>query len=180
MRHDSPNLLESRSNVSESSELHRAFIGLGSNIDPEINLVRAVRKLDEKTVLVKVSNVYQTPPIGGLGGDFLNATALVLTPLPAAELKEKILYAIENELGRIRTEDPNFPRTIDLDILIYDRTVLEEALWSLPHLCVPTSELIPDIKDPKSGRRLASEARQLIMKSPIKKYPLNLHWRSTP
>lgn len=164
--------------MSEQTELHQVLIGIGSNIDPEVNLVRAIQKLDERTTLEKVSNVYQTPPVGGSGGDFLNATVSILTSLSAKELKENVLNVIENELGRIRTEDPNAPRTIDLDILIYDGIVLDEMLWRFPHLCVPTAELVLDITHPRSGISLRSKAQQFIINYPIKKHPLDLHRRS--
>lgn len=166
--------------MSAPAKHHRVLVGIGSNIDPEINLVRAVQKLEERTVLEKVSNVYQTPPVGGSGEDFLNAAALISTTLSANELKEKILNAIENELGRVRTEDPNAPRTIDLDILIYDGVVLDEMIWIFPHLCVPSAELLPEIRLSGSEISLGTRAQQLAKDHSVKKHPLNLHWSSAP
>lgn len=171
---------ESKSNVIEEAESHQVLVSLGSNIDPEENLERAAEKLRERTILIRFSNVWQTPPYGGHGSDFLNATALIQTPLSASDLKENVLHLIENELGRKRTEDPNAPRTIDLDILVYDGIVLDDSLWTLPHLCIPTSELAPDLTQPISGKKLISEAKRLIKEYPIKKHMLNLHRGSTP
>jgi len=88
-------------------------IALGSNIAPEHNLPRAMRSLKDMAGRpLRVSQVYETPPIGSPGAPwFLNAAVLLETSRALPGLR-MVLRRIEAQLGRIRTQDPNAPRTI--------------------------------------------------------------------
>jgi 2-amino-4-hydroxy-6-hydroxymethyldihydropteridine diphosphokinase len=100
----------------------RAFIGIGSNIDPAENVRAAIRSLAQQTRLVGISMVYCTdaldrpeqPP-------YYNCVVAIETEVPPAEVKHGILHPIENSLGRKRTADRYAPRTIDLDLIVYGR-----------------------------------------------------------
>jgi dihydroneopterin aldolase/2-amino-4-hydroxy-6-hydroxymethyldihydropteridine diphosphokinase len=150
--------------------VNRAFISLGSNIDPEHNLQGAVQRLANRTRLLAVSRVYQTKPVGKTDQpDFLNAAVLVETELTARELKSQVLGAIEAELGRVRTEDKNAPRTIDLDISLFNDEILEVEGRHIPdpevsqylHIARPLADLASSYRHPEKGQTLLEIAQEL-------------------
>lgn len=117
-----------------------ALISLGSNLGyREATLSAAVQKLRRTPCIeqVVVSSYHATKPVGGPEGqeEFLNAAARLDTPLsPRALLTQ--LQRIEHELGRIRQEHWG-PRTIDLDLLLYDDQVINEPELIVPHRFLP-------------------------------------------
>ncbi len=126
-----------------------AAIGLGSNIEPEQNLVRAAAALKDLGRLRSASNVYQNPAIGRAEQpDYLNAALLLETELAPLDLRQE-LRKIERELGRVRTADRYAARTIDLDLCLYGDLILSTAELTLPdpdilqrpHLALTLSEL---------------------------------------
>jgi 2-amino-4-hydroxy-6-hydroxymethyldihydropteridine diphosphokinase len=142
---------------------NQAFISLGSNIEAERNLPAAVRRLAARCRLVAASPVYETRPVGTTDQpNFLNAAVLVETDLPAAELKAQVLQAIEQELGRVRTEDKNAPRTIDLDISLFndrvmmlgDRRIPDPEILEFAHIARPLADLAPGYRHPETGETL--------------------------
>lgn len=133
---------------------HQAYISIGSNINPDENVIKAIQLLRESVIVNAVSSVWETEPVGTTGPHFLNASAWISTSYNPEELKEKVLRPIEEHLGRMRSEDKYAPRTIDLDILIYEEQVLDPALWQRDFLAIPTNELRPDLVEPGSGRTL--------------------------
>jgi 2-amino-4-hydroxy-6-hydroxymethyldihydropteridine diphosphokinase len=112
----------------------RAFVGLGANLgEPGRAVAAAVRAIAALpgTRLVAVSSLYRSAPVDADGPDFLNAVAEIRTALaPHALLRE--LQAIERGQGRERPFR-NAPRTLDLDLLLYDELVLHGAELELPH-----------------------------------------------
>ena len=113
--------------------MNRAYISLGSNIDSEHNMREAVRRLSLRCHLLAVSPVYETAPVGRTDqSNFLNAAALIETELTAVELKTNVLQVIEGELGRVRTADRNAPRTIDLDISLFNEEVFDLGQRHIP------------------------------------------------
>lgn len=165
-------------NDQESNEIHQVVIGLGSNISPPENLKSSIYLLGRLVPIHAVSGVWQTSAIGSPGPDFLNAAALITTQLSAEELRINILRPIENLLGRIRTKDPNAPRTIDLDVLIFDNQVLDEELWNYAHMAVPVAEILPAYIVPNSEDKAIFIAEKLKESSDIKRYSLELHGTS--
>lgn len=150
--------------------MNHVFVALGSNIDSERYLREAVRRLAVCCRLVAVSPVYETTPVGNIEQpNFLNAAALVETDLTAAELKARVLQVIEGELGRVRTEDKNAPRTIDLDIVLFGEQVLDLGprhipdpdIVRYPHIAVPLADLAPTMRHPEDGRTLQEIAWSL-------------------
>jgi para-aminobenzoate synthetase component 1 len=125
-----------------------------------------------------LSGFWKTPSVGSPGPDFLNAAVLVNTGYLLIQLRKEVLRPIENLLGRVRTQDPNAPRTMDLDPLVMDGTQLDDQLWSYAHMAVPVAEIIPDFIDQQSGKRAEEIASELLKSSPIKKVELDLHWSS--
>jgi 2-amino-4-hydroxy-6-hydroxymethyldihydropteridine diphosphokinase len=143
------------------SDLHRACLSLGSNIEAESNLPKAIELLREVGKVVAVSSVWESKSVGFDGPNFLNACVLFLTPLQPVELKEKIIRPIEAKLGRIRGEEKNAPRPIDIDILLFDNHPLNTEFWDYAFVIVPLAELIPDFVHPVSGEKLFRVAGQV-------------------
>lgn len=143
------------------SDLHRAYLSLGSNIRAEGNLPKAVELLRGVGEIEAVSSVWETESVGFDGPNFLNACVLFLTPLGPVEFKEQIIRPIEAELGRVRNDEKNAPRTIDIDIVLYDEKPLNTDFWEYAFVIVPLAELIPDFPHPASGEVLARSARQV-------------------
>ncbi|NIS83546.1 MAG: 2-amino-4-hydroxy-6-hydroxymethyldihydropteridine diphosphokinase [Anaerolineales bacterium] len=147
----------------------KAFISLGSNIDPETNLPLAVHLLNAIGDVIAISMVYQNPAVGPTPQPpFLNAAVLVETNHPPQTIRN-LLRAIEGDLGRVRGEDKYAPRTIDLDLCLLGNIVMENQDITLPdpdlleraHLAVPLAELNPDFLHPVSGERLSQIAARL-------------------
>lgn len=151
-----------------SNEGHLVYLGLGSNIQPDLYLPKAIRYLQHMLEVVQVSSIWQTPAVGMEGPDFLNVVIEVRTELNPEEIKKQVTQKIENELGRVRTEDKFAPRTIDIDLLIYDNQVLDEEIWDHAHLAVPLAELIPDLVNDKTNLSLKSIADQFQRTTMIK------------
>jgi len=140
--------------------MHRAFIALGANLEDPAAQVRAA--LADLTgsgdiALVAASSLYRTAPIGADGPDYINAVAAVDTPLPPAGLLSR-LFAVEAHFGRTRSYR-NAPRTLDLDLLLYDDQMLDGPELTLPHprlhlrafVLVPLAEIAPDLALPGRG-----------------------------
>jgi 2-amino-4-hydroxy-6-hydroxymethyldihydropteridine diphosphokinase len=146
-----------------------AFISLGSNIKPELNLIASAQFLIELGEPVAASNVYLNPAVGPTPqADFMNAAVLVSTSLDAFEIRRQ-LRQIEVRLGRQRTADKYAPRTIDLDLCLLDQLVIDRDPVVLPdpdliersHLAVPMAELAPDFIHPVAQKALAVIAAEL-------------------
>jgi 2-amino-4-hydroxy-6-hydroxymethyldihydropteridine diphosphokinase len=149
-----------------SAERSIVYLSLGSNIDPQANLIRAIRLLRQKVDVLAVSDAYRTPPEGFREqDDFLNAAVQIATDLSPITLKRDVLDWIEQELGRVR--DPlnkNAPRTIDLDISLWGEAALEygEKPWRVPdpdivrfaHVALPLAQIAPDALHPTERIRL--------------------------
>jgi len=143
------------------SELHRAYLNLGSNIQPEENLPRAIQLLKNYGMIEGKSSVWESRAVGSDGPNFLNACILFTTKLGANELKKTAISQIETELGRIRTADKNSPRTIDIDIALFDKEPMNLKTWDYPFVIVPLAELIPDFIHPLKKEKLSQVADEV-------------------
>ncbi len=155
--------------------MHRVVVLLGSNVDKERNLPAAARLLAASAQVIAVSPVYETAPVGAeQSPHFFNAAVLLMTPQKAAELKDGLLSDIERQLWRERTADKNAPRTIDLDIALFDdavfdytpadgrpRHVPEPDLLRYLHCLQPVADLLPDLPHPETGEPLVRLADRL-------------------
>jgi 2-amino-4-hydroxy-6-hydroxymethyldihydropteridine diphosphokinase len=144
----------------------QCLIGLGSNLgDRRATLERAVARLVERPRIARVaaSRWRETSPAGGPPGQsaFLNGAATLETTLEPLELLAA-LQAVEGECGRVRAERWG-PRTLDLDLLLYDRVVLEMPSLAVPHprmawrrfVLEPAAEIAPAMVHPTTGWTLA-------------------------
>ena len=129
------------------------FVSLGSNIEPERNLTAAVALLRQMTHILAMSPVYRTAPQGySEQPDFLNMAVKLTTNYTPEQLKTDVLEMIERRLKRVRDpQNKNAPRTIDLDIIVFDETILESNLWKRDFLAIPIAELRPDLEMPGEG-----------------------------
>lgn len=146
----------------------RAVVLAGSNVDRDRCLPEAIRLLRRRTDLMveQVSACYDTVAVGATDApDFFNAAVIIGTDLSPEDLRD-VLRGIEDELGRERTDDPNAPRTIDLDIIFYGDLVKDFDGWAIPdpeiemhpHIAVPVADVAPDWVHPISGRTAAEIA----------------------
>lgn len=140
-----------------------AYLSLGSNIEPEQNLTAAVVKLGRFGHVKAVSMVWQTAPVGFIDqADFFNAAVLLETPLSAWALREQAIAQVEQELGRVRTDNKNAPRTIDIDIMLFNDDVLMVGQRRIPDpevlercfVAIPLAEIAPDYVHPETGQTL--------------------------
>jgi 2-amino-4-hydroxy-6-hydroxymethyldihydropteridine diphosphokinase len=141
----------------------RVFVGVGSNIDAEANVRRALRLLAREVRVRAVSTFFRTPAIGEAGAPpFLDGVVEVSTALPPRALKLDVLRRIEAQLGRRRGAERNAPRTIDLDLLLYgdrverggDLVLPDSDIATRPFLALALLELAPALVLPDSGRAL--------------------------
>lgn len=144
-----------------SAMKHIAFIGLGSNMsDPKKQLLNAVDALNAlpNTRLVRCSSLYLSAPVGYLDQpDFVNAVAELATDLSPRELLDALL-ALELQFGRTR-EFVYAPRTLDLDVLLYDDLQHHEHGLTIPHpqlhlrafVLQPLLEIAPALNIPALG-----------------------------
>jgi 2-amino-4-hydroxy-6-hydroxymethyldihydropteridine diphosphokinase len=146
--------------------LHQVYIMLGSNIEPELNIPRAVTLLQPQVNILRHSSVWQSASVECCYPDYLNLAVLLSTPLSAEALKDQVLRPLEARMGRVRTEDKNAPRPIDLDIIIFDGELLDETIWQYSYVAVPISELLPSYRS-DSGESLKSVADRLARASHI-------------
>jgi 2-amino-4-hydroxy-6-hydroxymethyldihydropteridine diphosphokinase len=149
-----------------SSTVHQVCILLGSNIEAELNIPRAVALLQKKLNVLRASSVWESPAWDCCYPDYLNMAVLVETRLDAQQLKEQVLRPLETSMGRLRTEDKNASRTIDLDIILFDGTVIDPAVWKNAYQAIPVSELFPRLPS-KTGESLKTLARRMIKTAPI-------------
>ncbi len=147
----------------------RVFVGVGSNVEPEVHVPRALARLADTVGIVRVSTFYRTPALERPSDPpFVNGVVEVRGELPPAGLK-RVLAGIEDAEGRRRGDDRFAPRPIDLDLLVHGEAVSTAPELPLPHpdvarrrfVALPLLELAPELSLPGSGARLADVARTL-------------------
>ena len=143
----------------------RVYVGIGSNLgDRWGRLALAARELRaaNRVHLVAASRVYDAAPLGPPQPRYLNAALELETGLPALELLD-LLQRIEQTGGRVRGHERWGPRTLDLDLLLYDDEVVRVPRLVVPHpglavrrfVLAPLAELCPDRIVPGTGRTVA-------------------------
>lgn len=164
-----------------SPAAHRAFIGLGANLgDPVAALREAARRLHALpgTRVVAASSVWRSAPVDAAGPDFANAVAEIATTASPVDLLGH-LREIERAHGRERPFR-NAPRTLDLDLLLYDALRFESEVLTVPHprmhtrrfVLAPLVEIAPDIDVP--GRGVAHALLAATASQPVERTPLAL------
>lgn len=139
----------------------RAYLSLGSNIDPARNLCAAIEALRARFGAVALSPIYRSPAVGFDGADFLNAAAAIDSDLAPAALAAW-LREQEARQGRRRGEARYASRPIDLDLLLYGDAVREVPPLPRPELATdafvlrPMADLAPTLRHPLLGVDLAT------------------------
>jgi 2-amino-4-hydroxy-6-hydroxymethyldihydropteridine diphosphokinase len=173
----------------ELGRVNRAFLLLGSNINPQRYLHEAVQRLAARCRVLAVSPVYESLPVGTTNQpNFLNAEVLIETRHTAGELKAEVLQPIEQERGRVRTEDKNAPRTIDLDIALFNDEVLDLGHRHIPdpdllrfsHIARPLADLAPRYCHPETEQTLAEIAERLPSAGLTPRFDVDLQPNSAP
>ncbi len=146
-----------------------AAIGLGANLPsaagaPAETIAAAIERLEDYGRVTARSGLYRTAPVGYVDQPaFVNAAVLLETELDPLALLDALL-AIERSFGRDRAAGPpKGPRTLDLDLLLYDDLVLDEPALTLPHpamherrfVLVPLAEIAPAWRHPLLDRTMA-------------------------
>ena len=139
------------------------YLSLGSNLAPRRHLPRALALLRSRFPLLRVSSWFLTRPWGVTDQPwFLNCCVHAVTndaPLRVLAFTQRI----EALLGRRRVW-PNGPRTVDIDLLLYDNHVCDSDRLTLPHpglrerdfMLIPLLELAPEARDPRDGSALSA------------------------
>ena len=161
----------------------RVYIALGSNIDPKKFFVnQAIKKIAEEknTTLRKCSSFYDTHPVGDVGENrFINSVLELETALKPRELFLRLMK-IERALGRTR-DGKSSPRTIDLDLLLYDDLIVREKNLTIPHprmhrrdfVMFGMNEIAPTVTHPLLKMKMTdihARRKMKIIKSPKEAY----------
>ena len=143
----------------------RAFIGLGANLGDRAATIKAALAALQATrgiAVLRVSDLLETAPVGGPPQPpFLNAAAALETELPPRDLLARLL-AVELQFGRIRTVAWG-PRTLDLDLLLYNACIIDEPGLKVPHplmhqrlfVLQPLAQIAPDARHPLCNRTVS-------------------------
>ena len=146
-----------------------AYLSLGSNVGDRIANIRdCIARLDKLGKVLRTSSLYETEPMEFVSQPwFLNCAVSLETALTPHELLVGI-QAIEADLGRNRVQNKG-PRTIDIDILLFDDLILSEPTLQIPHPAMkrrrfvlePLSEIAPEAFDRKSKKTAAQMLAEL-------------------
>jgi 2-amino-4-hydroxy-6-hydroxymethyldihydropteridine diphosphokinase len=137
------------------------LVAAGSNIDPCVNLSRALDVLGRHFSPLQVSRAYANAAVGFAGADFVNLVVAFRTTLPVAEVIAR-LHEAEAACGRARNAPKWAPRAMDLDILLFGDLVCAEPGLTLPrpdllrrpYMLGPAAEIAPGLVHPTARRTL--------------------------
>lgn len=142
----------------------KAILGVGSNLEPRRNIDSACTRLARDATVSALSRPWWTPAVGGPPDSppFLNCIAIVESPLAPVAMR-RWLRAIEHDHGRTRGEDPNAPRTLDIDVLAEDAGrghgwTFRVDVRTRPYHLLPLADVLPDLELP-DGRTVRDHAR---------------------
>jgi 2-amino-4-hydroxy-6-hydroxymethyldihydropteridine diphosphokinase len=153
-----------------------AFIGVGSNVDPEQNILAALPEIESRVQVLDASRFYRNPAIAPDPRErppFVNGVIKISTGLTPSDLKHGVLRNVERRVQRSRTGDRYGPRTLDLDLLVYGDLELESEGITLPDpdisvqpfWAVPLAELVPEMCPPNTSLSMKELVRTLDTRS---------------
>ena len=136
------------------------YVGVGSNIDPERNIVTGIDALRETVGAIELSSAYRNPPVGFDGDDFLNLVLRFQSEIGPVAVEQQ-LGDLEYRAGRARTRAGSGARSLDLDLLLYGSLIDAELrlprddILAYPFVLCPLAELAPDLVHPITGISIA-------------------------
>ncbi|MBN1596789.1 MAG: 2-amino-4-hydroxy-6-hydroxymethyldihydropteridine diphosphokinase [Bacteroidales bacterium] len=155
-----------------------AYLMLGSNIgDKSANLRKAIKNIGEKCTVNSLSSVYETEPWGFSHEEsFYNQAASIETQYSPDELLQFLLN-IEDEMGRERKGPEYQSRLIDLDILFYDKLIMDTRKLTIPHprlhlrrfALIPMKEIAPEFIHPLIKKDISRLLEKCIDKLKVDK-----------
>ena len=158
------------------TEAVTVYLGLGSNLgDRQENLEKALEFLSQRLRMGRVSSIYDTEPTGDSSQPrYLNLVCQAYTRLEPAALLA-LAKGIESKLGRVGKS--NAPRTIDIDILLYDEQVIETPELIIPHpkmterafVLIPLDEIAPDLVHPVNSKTIRKLVENVTEKQGVLK-----------
>lgn len=165
---------------------NQAYVAAGSNVDPIVNLRRALDQLAARYDTLRVSPAYRNAAVGFTGDDFVNLAIEIITTQPVRELLRD-LHAVEEACGRARLAPRWAPRSMDLDVLLYGDLVVNEPDLKLPrpdlvkraYMLKPMVDLAPDLRHPTLGTTLRELWRSFDSTAFVLT-PIDLGWQRNP
>jgi 2-amino-4-hydroxy-6-hydroxymethyldihydropteridine diphosphokinase len=138
-----------------------AYVAAGSNVEPEKNLARALDEMQQTFGEIVISPAYRNPAVGFEGADFINLVVRLRSANAPAQLKQQLEH-IEELCGRPRNAPKWAPRSMDLDILMYDQIVSDTPGLLLPRpdllrrafMLKPLADLAPGLLHPTQHRTI--------------------------
>ena len=160
---------------------HTIYISVGSNVDREKHTLAGLDGLNRVFDKIRLSTVYESEAVGFAGSHFYNLVVEARTQLSIAQVC-KALKDIEDQNGRIRGDKKFAPRTLDLDLLLYDDVVTDNGV-QIPRdeICfnafvlLPLSELAPDMLHPIK-KQTFGEMWQNLGDHQQKLWPIEFTW----
>lgn len=137
--------------------MNLVILSVGSNIDPLKNIREAADVLIELNCLISVSGFSRTSPEGYTDQpDFLNGAFYIKTSLDHKQLRDK-LKEIEVNLGRVHTQNKNGPRTIDLDIVVFNGKIIDPDYERYVFVKKSVDEIFEQIRRKKWKQKIKVE-----------------------
>lgn len=138
------------------------FVSVGSNIDKAKNIVAGLQSLRETFGDLIVSPIYETEAVGFDGENFYNFVVGFESNLAAHDIFEK-LRELEFRHGRLKNSQKFSPRTLDLDLLLYDEAIIDDGILKLPRgdiehylfVLQPLADIAPNLSHPTSKKTYA-------------------------
>lgn len=159
------------------------YLSLGSNIEPESNIIACIRMLRKVCKITGLSQVYETKALGDLSQpDYLNAVVRCKSDLTPMQLQKKVIERIETNLGRTRSGDKFDARTIDIDIILVNRDILKiehrpipsPEILSRAFVAIPIAEIEPELRHPITDQSMleisagfANEAANMLARPDV-------------
>ena len=162
-----------------------AFLCLGGNMGDRLANLSRTKELisEERLIILDQSNIYETGAWGAENSpDYFNQCIKISTELDAQSLM-KLLLDIEQRSGRVRTENKNESRTVDIDILLFNNEVIDSSLLIVPHprmhlrqfVLKPLNEIAENIIHPVLNKSVNCLLMECTDQLTVKKIEANVH-----
>ena len=169
--------------MSREASATQVYVAAGSNVDPVVNLRKALDLLAARYESLRISPAYRNAAVGFTGDDFVNLVVGIATAQPVRELLRE-LHAIEEACGRTRLHPKWAPRAMDLDVLVYGDLVVDEPDLKLPrpdlvrraYMLKPLVDLAPELRHPTLGTTMRELWRGVEAAAPVLT-PIDLGWQ---